>query len=380
MSAIKRVFLSFFCVLLVLTSFIFPASAVDSTFRFLIPNPVQNGADGYVVLPYRYSSSYIPANCIWWTITTVIEPSVNGSEPTVAFSQTPTSTSITFGTNDSNAYYLLNIYYIWNGDDNENNISVDTRPLRLNSAYTFTLNFPTADYPGGYFLKPSVFSGLTAFSSTASTGAFSYDVVFAEASPFYTQLNNITSSFNSFLSNYITKTDITNSRLDTLISELNTVINHFVSLLSKVDYTNEQLDTIVSQFTELLDVAYNIDTSLSDFVYYYWSEFTYSQLPEHINAIASRLDLILNALNRKGESEQTTADTSKVDNYVDIEQSLVNNDEAKSAVNDMDVSISGQAYSFIWDLITRILNSHPEVFGLIIAILTLGFIALLLNR
>ena len=375
MSIIKRSILVVFVALILLTTIIFPASAVDTTFEFNIPDPMQNGASGYVVLPFRYSSSYIPAQCIWWNIQKVSNGTMN-STPIVQVDLSSNRFNLNFSSFDTDNNYLLSIYSIWNGTDNDNVIRVTNQIVNFATSYDFSINFPTDSYPNGYFLKPSLFSGITSFNNTASSGAFSHNVVWAYDSPIFESLTKI----NDKLLAILIESEFTNDKLNTIISDFNIIINHFVSLLSKVDYTNEQLETIVDKFSELLDVTYNIQSSLDDFIYVYFDTFMYQTFPDNMNAIISRLDALLRHLNKSGDFEQTTVDSSNIDNYVDIEQSLVNNDEAESAINDMDISISGKAYSFIWNLVTRIFNSHPEVFGLVIAILTLGFIALLLNR
>ena len=45
MSSIKRSFLVVIVAIILLTTIIFPVSAVDTTYRFLVPNPVTNGAE-----------------------------------------------------------------------------------------------------------------------------------------------------------------------------------------------------------------------------------------------------------------------------------------------------------------------------------------------
>lgn len=395
MSTIKRVFLSFFCVLIVLSSFIFPASAVSKDFYFNVPNPADM-SDGYIIVPNR---SF--AILYWWTITPVMTDVDSSGNLITSVDLSSDDINITFNKSvaSSSVSYYVTLYSIYSGVDENPKVLV-SRVVSNTSSITYSRSYVVS------CLHPNAWSGIENldFSTDLLLDANNFTYRYADNNAFYKELSDINLYLASLLecsslsseaiqtlitntNNILTKltsidnnTSSTNEKLTTTITNLNSIITHFVSLLDKVDYTNEQLDDIVLKFSELLDVSYSISSTLDDFVYYYWEEFSSYTFPLQISEICGRLDLILKALNRSGDSEQTTADTSNIDNYVDIEQSLVHNDEAQSAINDMDVSITGKAYSFIWNLITRILNSHPEVFGLVIAILTLGFIALLLNR
>lgn len=345
-STIKRIFMVFFCVLVVLTSFIFSASAVNSTYEFNIPDPALN-ADGFLIQPVRWESGAIPALCIWWDFTCNFDDST-GSDvvPFVIGNLSEGKLTLTFGTGDSDKKWIMNLYTIYNGPTNSNNITNRAVVISYDESFTYTWELPSTNY----FKKPTMYSGITDFNitTTANMTGFTYDAVFSGTNPLYTKLKEVN--------------------------------QHFTEMLLKADLTNEQLTSIVNKLDELLEVSYSTNDMLGEFVYYYWENFVNWELPTHISTIVGRLDNIYRLLNKQGEVEQTTVDTSKLDEFADVEQSLLNNDEAESAIGDMDVSIDGQAYSFIWDLVTRILNSHPEVFGLVITVLTLGFLALILNR
>lgn len=380
MSTIKRCFIGFFCVLVVLSSFILPASAVDSTYTFNCADPAEANYDGFVVVPIYKSTSNIPAVFIAWNISTLAtQDSLLGDSIINSYDScyvdcafTDGSINIHFSSMEAANTYYVTWFYMFNGDTTVSYCG-SFPVLGDGDSINISISDVASGFSNAYFLKPSYFSGLGAVSDFTTYPSFTYNCLFSGDIEIYKTLINL---FNS----YINKTDITNDKLSWVNSHLTKIVNHFVSLLSKVDYTNEQLDIIVEKFSELLEVSYSISGTLDDFVYVYFDTFMYYTFPENMSAIISRLDTLIRHLNKKGDSEQTTVDTSNIDNYVDIEQSLVNNEEAESAINDMDISISGKAYSFIWDLVTRIFNSHPEVFGLVIAILTLGFIALLLNR
>lgn len=383
MSIIKRSILVFFVAIILLTSFIFPASAIDSHYTFNVPEPISSGYDGYVVVPMHCTNSYIPSFMIAWDITPVILNSdVISNDPDYIISSSDySSVNVTVSSNKillnfsptnlaDNTFYV-SWYLIYNGDTAPTTFGSGV----FNGSSSYEIEFSisqltnTSYYPNAVLSRCNYFSGCHVTNFASGIANFTYTCIFGSDVSFYEKLTSINSNIVLAI-----------SKLDRIDSDLNSVLSHFVNLLAKVDYTNEQLDEIVLKFSELLEVSYSIQSSLDDFIYVYFDTFMYQTFPDNMNEIISRLDALLRQLNKQGDLEQTTVDTSNIDNYVDIEQSLVNNDEAESAINDFDVSISGKAYSFIWDLITRIFNSHSEVFGLVIAILTLGFIALLLNR
>lgn len=353
MSIIKRLSIVFFCVVVVGISFVFPASAqsVDNTFYFNIPNPAEN-FDGYVVLPFAYSSSNTRAECIFWTIDCINDSSAQIDNPQLNVSVDVTKTKFTlsfenmFGTDANTLVYAVTIYTLFDGDSTPIQ-RVNCELVDYNSPYTYVINFPTSSYPNGSLLTPYHFKGIS-LNSTSSTNAYTYDCVYSDNNP---QLN-----------------------------ELIKINEHFVSMLQKQDYTNEQLSTLLDKFQWLLESVYNIEWMFDEFVHYYWQNFVDSTFPDGIFAISSRLDKIYHLLNKEGEVEQTTVDSSKVDDYFDIEQSLLDNDNADDAIGGMDISIDGESYSFIWNLITDFFSTHPAVIALAITLLTLGFIALLLNR
>lgn len=346
MSILKRLFIPLFCVIIIGITFLFPVSAVNSTYEFNIPDPALN-ADGYLILPVRWTSGQIPAQCIWWEFSCILDTS-NGSaqEPFVMATLTETELTLNFGTGSTDKSWIVNVYTIFNGSSNTNNITARSQVINYSNSYTFT--WERTD--GSYFKKPTMYSGITDFNITTTSNmtGFTYDAVFSGTNPLYTKLKEVN--------------------------------QHFTEMLLKQDLTNEQLSSIYESLNMIYEECGSISSMLADFIYYYWQNFQYYEFPSHIVSITSRLDNIYKLLNNQGEVEQTTVDTSKLDQFADIEQSLIHNDEANSAIGDMNISIDGQAYSFIWDFVTDIFNSHPEVFGLVITILTLGFIALLLNR
>lgn len=340
----KRLFCVLSCCLVVVFSFAFPSSAVDSnyTFNFLVPNPAIN-FDGYVIVPIKLSNGDITADMFFWEISS--SHTIDGTDvSTIGDLQVNvivenSNIHFEFLTSDSNSTFIVTLYQ---------SRANGTLPIQKHTTSFVSSSSPFQPSLGGVtYYKCTDFSGVLRLTNN-TRNTISYDTSFSD----------------------------NNAELNELIK----VNEHFVSMLSKQDYTNEQLASLLEQFNYLLESVYNIDYFVFTFVDEYWRQFADNDFPQHTYAITSRLDKIYQLLNKKGETEQTTVDSSKVDEYLDIEQSLLHNDEAESALNEFDISIDGQAYSFIWDFITDCFNSHPEVFGLVITILTLGIIALILNR
>ena len=351
MSSIKRVFLTFLACLILLFSFVFPSLAVDYTLSVNTPNPVSIGYDGYFTVPYT-NGTYTYLQVVFWKAirtNTSYANDIVAEDLLVHVHFTSTSSfEVTYEHVGGDVIFVT-----------DTSISSSYGFQGLGSSALVTDNIPlTTSYacPAGYtYLYPQEYSGVYEFTSATVNGR-----------KVLSQLP--LKSYNVVWSNNDT------------YKQLSDIITHFGSMLQKQDYTNEQLDTLVEKFGWLLDSVYNLEYTLDEFVFYYWADFANVTFPNGINDITSRLDKIYKLLNKKGETEQTTVDSSKVDDYIDIEQSLVNNESADDALNNFDVSIDGESYSFIWTLITDLLNSHPEVFGLFIAVLTLGFLALILNR
>lgn len=348
MSTIKRIVICSLSVLIVGIFSVFPAFASNSdfTFKFNVPEPLANEYSGYIVTPWIRKDNNEPlCNLYFWTITPINSTDLT-TIPSVSYTYNVSSNSatLTCGTGANSGSWYFSLWITGAGTTNVRHIMSDV--ISYDSSVSFTIR-PSSNTSQYWTLTPK-FKGITLADSLPTGRTETYDVLFTEDSVIYNELLEIE--------------------------------NHFVSMLAKQDLTNENLAELISQFNELLETAYNIDYSLYEFVYNYWYTFQYDVFPSSMARISNLLNKILESLNATGEIEQTTVDSSNVDEYLDIEQSLVNNPNAESALNEFDISIDGQAYSFIWDFITNCFNSHPEVFGLVITILTLGIIALILNR
>lgn len=345
----KRILCVFSCCLVVVFSFTFPVIAVDTDFSFEVnyPNPIENGYDGYFTVPYTNGSN-TELHLVYWkffrTNSINQNTSESGQDPIVNVNFTSPTT------------YTLSFHYLGSDPIGVYVNEISTQYPRSNVGTFSVINYDDSlsisyGHPYNTYMYPQLYSGITQITSD---------------------------------SNYLSRFPLNSYRViwsnNDTFSQLSSILNHFDSLLDKTDYTNEQLEMLLEQFESLLETVNNIDFSLNEFVFYYWNEFTITDLPSHFYGIYSRLDKIYNLLNKKGEVEQTTVNSDNFNEFNNLEQGLINNEDANSAIGSFDVSIDGESYSFIWSIITEFFTSHSAVIGLVIALLTLGFIALILNR
>ena len=98
-----------------------------------------------------------------------------------------------------------------------------------------------------------------------------------------------------------------------------------------------------------------------------------------INNQNSNTDKVIDSIEGDGLTNDTPLDESTKNDYESAEDKLMNEDNL-NYINDIDIALDSNSSDFIWDLITRILNTHALVFGAMITILSLGIIKLVLNR
>ena len=217
---------------------------------------------------------------------------------------------------------------------------------RFDSNVSSSFDFHTNDNLGEYYILYDMsFSSIYMLYNTFSYGIY-FDIlsvtIFPQSSTesldFEASLKTLglVSTLSNYSSNTTSLLTQTNSKLDGVNSNLN-------DLKSKQDQTNSKLDEANKKQDEAnkkLDDMNNADISSED-------------------------------------KEQP--DTSKYDDFKDTEDSLM--DIAKQAdMGSIDIGIDGNSSSFIWDTLTSFLKSHSSVFGMFIAILSIGIIKLALGR
>ena len=98
-----------------------------------------------------------------------------------------------------------------------------------------------------------------------------------------------------------------------------------------------------------------------------------------INNQNQNTDKVIGAIEGEGLKDTTPIDPNKKDELEKIEEGLLD-ENISTQLNDIDISIDTNTNEFIWNLVTRIVNTHEMIFGLVLAMLSLGVLKLVLNR
>lgn len=356
MSTFKRVVISLPVCLIVLFSFMLPASAVaevDYTLPINMGNPIDNGYDGYLSVPYRIGSD-VYLEVVYWKFFRTSSPDDTSNNDVLV--------TVNFTSNNSfdvNFDYLgsdvIGVYCSSMSSQYNKHGLGSWNVVDYNDSVTLVFGVPS----NAQFFYPQHYSPIYSITSNSVSGR-----PLLSSFPFY--------SYSIVWNNNDT------------FNQLSEVLNHLELMLVEATLTNDNFDELLTQFSYLLETAYNIDYSLSEFVFYYWNEFTLDTFPTSIYAITSRLDKIYKLLNEFEWGEITTSFSEDlVSEFDEVEGNIndnLDNPELESFFDGVQLDTSTGAFEFIWNLMTSCFNSHPEVMGLISVILTLGLIALILNR
>lgn len=243
----------------------------------------------------------------------------------------------------------------------------------------------------GYTLVGFRYYGNVAeFTNYLSSNEIFY-VSYSEDTVLNFHLADIVTSLNSISSSIGDSNSEIKSSLDTLVSDLNSFEGSFSEF---VEYYKSKMTILLSYcedyFTQLKTLIENTDdveglleaisvtlTQLEMYMFDVWIE-QYNHTSE-LQALNEKLQSILDILNQKSDTEFTTQDPTQFDEYYDVENSLLDNDNVN--VSDVvNVEVNQNALTVIWDYVERALNSHGKVFGMVLTILALGIIALILGR
>lgn len=342
MNKIKKIPIFIVVISILLVPCAFSVSASTYTFQFNIEEPMSNEYSGYLIQPMISSNGSVKTAFLYfWQLTPVNVPD-NDSVPYSSYyydSATGTA-SLSFGTGQTGVSYLLSLWYT--ADGNSNVRLINSQVISYSSAYTFTIKL------GSYssFLTPK-FKGLSSADSLPTGRVETYDVLWSADSVIY----------NELLYQY----------------------EQLVNLVSTLELTNEQLEETYSLLADYLNkiMLYNrsIDfyiTSLYEDIYW-WS----MQVDADNARIIELLEQLIEGTEEFTESSTLSDEQNELNR---VEDELLNNEDASNAQNEIKVEVNENAMSFIWDFITRFLNAHPKLMGLVVSILSLGIIALILNR
>lgn len=351
MSKTKKIpiFIVVFSILLVPFS-LCASATTDIDFCFNICEPAVDDFHGYIVVPYTGSTDNIAVNsyayCYFWVITPTVNNADDFEPPTVRFSNSSSASNvfnISFSTGLQGVSYALSIYRISSESDSVLElVKFDT--ISYGSAPNTYITTPNSDWAFG---SPTVNGALCLDPDYMPTRPIDYSIVWNDDRALYDELTEV----NTKLTDLINSLDLTNEQLEETYALLS-------EYLSKIQTNTNQ---IKSQLVQLYD----------DF--YAWT-FT---VDENHYRIIDLLEQLIEGTEDYTESPTLSDEQSELNR---VEDELLNNEEASNAQNEIKVEINENAMSYIWGLITDFVSSNPKIFGLFISILSLGIIALILNR
>lgn len=271
------------------------------------------------------------------------------------------------GTLTFNSYGDTSIYYV--GLLSE--YRADTSAYYYNNGYNrFTFSIPTGYEIVGFHAYG--FDDVTWTLSSFQEFTVLYD---DEASTFHklSELYLLISSFEPYFdinNDYLLS--ILNSSLS-IDSKLSQIISYYAEIKPLLVSIDDNIDVIRVTVAGIEGLLSSILAYVEDIDLVCWF------INGELQAVNSNLLEILNALNLEGESNLTSPDTSNNDKYYDMEQSLLDN-SGVDVNNAVQVEIDQNALVVIWDMVEDLYNTHPQVFGLVITVLSLSIIALILGR
>ncbi len=88
---------------------------------------------------------------------------------------------------------------------------------------------------------------------------------------------------------------------------------------------------------------------------------------------------IINGIKDGKLDDNSAVNDDKLNDYQDAENNLIDKD-ALNNINNIEITLDSNSNSFIWELVTKIIQTHSLIFGLVITMLSLGILKLVLNR
>ena len=349
----KIVFKALFPILCIISILLgccsFSASAyVDFVYNFNIEEPCSDSLSGYVIQPFMDSDRSTIAYIYFWTIT---PNNSNTSTEVPVSSYTYNSSSktatLSFSTGNQTDSYLVSL---WVSTSSNSNVRlIESKNISYSSVLSFTIRPGSFDY----FLTPK-FKNLSLGDTLPTGRTETYYYTFNTGSVIYYELIN---TYNKLIE-VCYSLDLSNDKLTELIELLN-------DILADTDNISKKMNSIYNYLSITLDQdikqMLGWESWFESFDYYLSLLVEYLMGPE------------------EGFTQSPTLPPNQ-DEYNKVEDELLNNEDASDAQNSIDIQINENAMSYIWDLITQFLQANSKVFGLFISVLSLGIIALILNR
>ena len=357
MSICKKVCIFISITTLLLCSFPLYAYADDTIYELPINEPPVNENSGYLVL---YMQDYFDSDIheVW-----VVNWTLFQTNTTVAYQEDVYSSiyldaetleiNTEFQNDQSSGYLVVNLAKS-NGD--YTNIY---NAYHVSGDY-FELDYYTDDYM--YCVGYRGFVGNSMLYSSVIENQFNY--AWNDESNLFTKLDEIMKyidTLESLDSQQLAQLKSIYSAIGTTNSKLDTLQNYLMSTLGCMDGDLHDLYSLTTDLlTELEQINYNTDY------------------------IEGLLNLILQALNQSGDSfvneKESTKNKDTTDSYYSKSDDLTGKDTSDD-FNSVQVDGSSTAFREIWDLIDNFVEEcNSKVFGLYASVLSIGIIALILNR
>lgn len=380
MNRIKKIAFCILTVSLILFSTVLPAFAVDisDTYTYSFPwaQPSADENHYYVELLVQNSSGWTSVVGLQFICVPFVEDNsdVITENLRVSFSVDPDGIAeFTFGSpSDGDTYLVRQVEYWASGSIaykapfavNQSSTGIVTITWDRSSLYDIIGFHAYGDFYqiNNYFTSSSAqtqFTCLYAEDASIYNELLQVNDVLAQLAQYD---ETIVDRLNSILSEV---TDISDAA-DDIVSLLGDVLLDLDTLITNTDELEYWLNSIYGVLYDSYFLLVTIDENL---LYSYWE----------LESINEKLQTIIDILNSKGESEYSEVDTSNVDDYYNAENSLLDNSNVDVS-NVVNVEVDQSALTVIWDLVEETLNTHPQVFGMVLTILSLGIIALILGR
>lgn len=182
-------------------------------------------------------------------------------------------------------------------------------------------------------------------------------------------------------SNYYNQLQQIITNLATLHSDNIEQVNKLVNIInSLVQLHSDNVDQL-NKLIEILTVDNKINSILNRIYEYLIEEqsFVLTDIDFLLMDTNTKLDTIIDLLQPDTDVNVSKVDPSNFNEYNKAEQSLLdnNNVDVSSALK---VEVDQNALLYIWPLAEEVLNTHPQVIGLVFTILSISIVALVLGR
>lgn len=189
-------------------------------------------------------------------------------------------------------------------------------------------------------------------------------------------LNNTSSNFHTEFSSLMNQLL---SLYNNSLTDLKSIITNTEDMEYWLSVLHDGNVAVFDSVEDIKDFMYAFDTYLSEmrgmFDNLYWLQLDSNGILYEING---KLDTIISLLQAFSDEDFTEFDDSILDDYLDSEESLL--DDSNVSTDVFDVEINPDAMASVFDIFDTVLNVHPKIIGFIIAVLSLGLIALILGR